>query len=162
MPMARPAAVRVIQVGVGLFILWSILFTPPAIFRRSGGVAGAISSFLTMFFGGTGPFVAAFVKSLRLPRQSHVATHATLMTIQHMLKILAFGLLGFAFAPWIGLVALLILFGFAGTLVGGLVLARIDEARFKLALNAILALLAARLIYSGAQAIWADRLAGGG
>ena len=146
----------VIQIGVGFFILWSILFRPPAFMRRSSAVAGAFSSFLTMFFGGTGPFVAAFVKTQQMDRLSHVATHATLMTIQHFLKTIAFGLLGFVFSAWAGLVALLIAFGFLGTVVGRHVLTRIDEKRFKFALNAILTILALRLIYAGGIELWAN------
>ncbi|SFR46886.1 sulfite exporter TauE/SafE family protein [Litoreibacter janthinus] len=138
-----------IQIGVGLFILWSILARPPAFLRRSGLVTGAFSSFLTMFFGGTGPFVATYVKAQNLERHAHVASHAMLMTMQHLLKTLAFGFLGFAFSTWAGLIALLIAFGVLGTLTGRLVLARIDEQRFKFALNAILAVLAIRLIYAG-------------
>ena len=64
------------------------------------------------------------------------------------MKIL-FGFLGFAFSTWAGLIVLLIGFGVLGTLAGRLLLARIDERRFKFALNAILAVLAIRLIYSG-------------
>jgi uncharacterized membrane protein YfcA len=144
----------VLQVCVGLFILWSIFFRPPALMRKSAAVAGGVSSFLTMFFGGTGPFVAAFTKSLELDRMRHVATHATLMTIQHLLKTVAFGLLGFAFSQWAGLIGLLIAFGFAGTVAGRHVLTRIDERRFKLALNIILGVLAARLIYAGVTDLW--------
>lgn len=139
----------IIQIGVGLFILWSILMRPPAPMRRSAGVTGAFSSFLTMFFGATGAFVATFVKSLELDRMGHTATHATLMTIQHGLKTIAFGFLGFALSLWAGLVALLIAAGFLGTLAGRHVLLRIDERRFKLTLNVILALLALHLIYAG-------------
>ncbi len=138
-----------IQIGVGCFILWSILAKPPAFMRRSAGVAGGFSSFLTMFFGGTGPFVAAFVKTQGLDRMGFVATHATLMTLQHLLKTFTFAFLGFAFAKWAGIIALLILFGFLGTLAGRQVLTRIDERRFRFALNAILAVLALRLIYAG-------------
>jgi uncharacterized membrane protein YfcA len=145
----EPAA---IQIGVGCFILWSILAHPPAFLRRSASIAGGASSFLTMFFGGTGPFVATFVKAQGLDRMGFVATHATLMTLQHLLKTFTFGVLGFAFAEWVGMIALLILFGFLGTLAGRLVLAQIDERRFKFALNSILALLALRLIYAGGAA----------
>jgi len=140
-----------IQVGVGLFILWSVLATPPAFLQRSGMVTGLFSSFLTMFFGGTGPFVATYVKAQKLDRHSHVATHAMLMTVQHLLKTIAFALLGFAFAAWAGLIAMLIGFGVLGTLVGRLALARIDEKRFKFVLNAVLTILALRLIYAGAS-----------
>lgn len=140
-----------IQIGVGAFILWSVLATPPAFLRRSGLITGAFSSFLTMFFGGTGPFVATFVKGQDLTRHAHVATHAMLMTVQHLLKTIVFGFLGFAFSSWAVLIALLIFFGVLGTLVGRLVLARLDERRFRLALNVVLGVLACRLIYSGAD-----------
>ncbi len=138
-----------IQLGVGLFILWSVFFRPPAILRRSGGFTGLFSSFLTMFFGGTGPFVATFVKAQELEPMRHVATHAALMTVQHLLKILVFGILGFAFAQWIGFIALLICAGFLGTVAGRHVLTKMDQKRFALALNVVLALLALRLIWSG-------------
>ncbi|MDU8911925.1 sulfite exporter TauE/SafE family protein [Aestuariicoccus sp. MJ-SS9] len=142
-----------IQLGVGLFILWSVFFRPPALMRRSAALTGVISSFLTMFFGGTGPFVAAFVRGQELDRMSHVATHAALMTIQHVLKVAVFGLLGFVFSQWIGFVALLIAAGFLGTLVGRQVLARIDERLFGLVLRGVLTLLALRLIWSGGTAL---------
>lgn len=138
-----------VQLGVGTFILWSVFFKPPSFMRRSAVFSGVISSFLTMFFGGTGPFVATFVKGQELTRLHHVATHAALMTIQHLLKVVAFGLLGFVFSQWLGFVALLIATGFLGTVVGRMVLTKINEARFLLILNAILTVLALRLIWSG-------------
>ncbi|WP_292285959.1 sulfite exporter TauE/SafE family protein [Marivita sp.] len=138
-----------IQIGVGCFILWSVFFRPPAFLRNSSLITGVISSFLTMFFGGTGPFVATFVKGQGLDRLTHVATHAALMTIQHLLKTLVFGLLGFVFSQWLGFVALLIAAGFLGTLVGRQALTRINEKNFLFALNAVLTLLALRLIWGG-------------
>ncbi len=138
-----------LQVTLGIFILWTLAFRPPAFMRASAPIAGGVSSFLTMFVGGTAPFVASYVKALRLDRISHVATQATLMTLQHLLKTIAFGLLGFAFSQWAGLIALLIGFGFLGTLVGRRILTAIDETRFTFILTAILAVLAIRLIYAG-------------
>ena len=70
-----------LQIGVGSFILWSVLAKPPAFLRRSGPITGAFSSFLTMFFGGTGPFVATYVKAQDLDRHPHVATHAMLEVV---------------------------------------------------------------------------------
>ncbi|HSF96082.1 MAG TPA: sulfite exporter TauE/SafE family protein [Thermohalobaculum sp.] len=140
---------HVIQIGVGLFVLWSVLAKPPAFMRKSAAIAGTFSSFLTMFFGGTGPFVAAFVKSLGHPRMTHVATHAMLMTVQHLLKTIAFGFLGFAFGEWLPLIGAMVASGFLGTVVGKHVLARIDEGKFKLALNTILIVLSLRLIWAG-------------
>ncbi len=150
-----------IQIGVGLFILWSIVSRPPAFMRQSAAYAGGFSSFLTMFFGGTGPFVAAYVKTLQLDRLSHVATQATLMTLQHLLKTIAFGLLGFAFSQWAGLLVLLIVAGFLGTILGRQVLTRINERQFRLVLSAILGVLALRLIYAGAADMIGQRFGEG-
>lgn len=147
--MSIPA--EAVQVGVGLFIIWSVFSRPPAIFRRWSALTGAFSSFLTMFFGATGPFIASYVKTLQLGREAHVATHSALMTIQHVLKTIAFGFLGFAFGPWLPFVVAMIVFGFAGTVVGRQILTKITDIRFFYILNAILLLLAARLIWTGAE-----------
>ncbi|WP_172293094.1 sulfite exporter TauE/SafE family protein [Pseudoruegeria sp. HB172150] len=143
-----------LQIAVGAFILWTVFGKTPGIFKRSGPVAGAFSSFLTMFIGGTGPFVAAYVKAQDLERHSHVATQAVLMTLQHGLKSLMFGFLGFAFSEWAGFIAALIVAGFVGTWLGKHMLARINEKRFKLALNAILTVLSLRLIWSGVRLVF--------
>lgn len=142
----RPALV---QIGVGLFILWSLLRAPPARLIGAAWLNGAISSFLTMFFGATGPFVINFIRTLGLPRTGLVATHAVLMTLQHGLKVAAFAALGFAFGPWLGFLALMIGAGALGTLAGRQVLLRIDEATFRRALAIVLTGLALRLIYLG-------------
>lgn len=140
---------HVVQIGVGLFVIWSVLRTPPKWLSTLPWLTGAISSFLTMFFGATGLFVANFTKSLVLPREAHVATHATLMTVQHGLKIIAFGLLGFAFAPWIWFILAMTLAGFAGTLAGRVLLIRMSDRGFKRALDVILVLISLRLIWDG-------------
>lgn len=138
-----------VQIGVGTFVIWSVLSRPPAWLSANPGLTGVLSSFLTMFFGATGVFVANFSKSLNLPRQAHVATHATLMTLQHGLKVVAFGLLGFAFAPWIWFIGAMILAGLIGTLSGRMVLVRISDKNFKTALDVILVLISLRLIWNG-------------
>ena len=150
-----PAAV---QISVGCFILWTIVAKPPAFLKRAAWIAGSVSTFLTMFFGATGPFVAAYVKSHGFERMAQVGTHAACMTSQHGLKVVAFGILGFAFGilgfafgPYIPLVIGMIAVGFAGTVVGRKVLMKIDEKRFKLVLNGILILLSLRLIWAGAS-----------
>jgi len=144
---------NLLKVGVGLFILWSVLATPPAFMRRSAAIAGGFSSFLTMFFGGTGPFVASYVKTMGFNRMTYVATHALLMTVQHLLKTVTFGFLGFAFSQWLPLVAAMVASGFLGTVAGRQVLIRTNETRFKTILNAILMVLALRLIWSGANGL---------
>ena len=142
-----------VQAGVGLFVLWSVFRKPPAWFARFPWVSGAVSSFLTMFFGATGTFVAASVKALTLPRQDHVATHAVMMTVQHGLKVVVFGILGFAFGPWIWLVAGMIVAGFGGTYAGRQVLERMTDVNFRRALDIVLILLSLRLIWAGVSSV---------
>jgi uncharacterized membrane protein YfcA len=114
---------------------------------------GAVASFLTMFFGATGPFVAAMLAA-RLPvRQAYVGTHAACMTAQHGLKIVVFGVLGFAFAPWLPLIVAMIATGFAGTVAGTRLLHVLPEQHFRKALKAVLTLLALNLLLSAAG-VW--------
>ena len=148
--------VALVQIGIGAFVMWSVLGTAPKSIRDWPFLIGAVSSFLTMFFGATGLFVATFTKSQNLPRHAHVATHATLMTVQHGVKSAAFGLLGFAFAEWWGFVIVMIAAGFIGTLAGLQLLNRMDDRRFKRALDIVLLLLSARLIYAGLSDLWLD------
>ena len=143
-----PAA---IQIGVGLFILWTIIGTPPSFLRRSAWLAGGVSSVLTMFFGATGPFVAAYLKAQNYDRMTTVAMQGACMTAQHALKVLAFGILGFAFGPYVLLIAGMIALGFAGTLAGRRILMKIHEILFRRVLNGILIVLSVRLIWAGAS-----------
>jgi len=142
-----PAAA--VQIGIGCFVIWTVLARPPRWLRDWAFVTGVVSSFLTMFFGATGLFVASYTKSLNLPRHGHVATHAALMTLQHALKVVVFGILGFAFSDWWGVIALMIGAGAAGTWAGRGVLNRIGDRHFRIALNALLLLISARLIWIG-------------
>lgn len=145
----------VVQFGLAGFITWSALGRLPAIGKGHVFAAGAVSSFLTMFFGATGSFVAATVKGMKLPPLEHLATHSTLMTLQHLLKSLAFGFLGFAFAPWAPFILAMIASGFLGTVIGRHVLARMGHRYFQTVLSGILLLLAARLAWSGVQGMMA-------
>jgi uncharacterized membrane protein YfcA len=139
----------VIQIGVGLFLIWTVFARAPVWMRDWPFVTGTITSILSMAFGASGPFVATYVKSLQLDRHKHVATMASLLSLQHLLKSLAFGVLGFAFVDWAPFIAAMILCGLAGTWTGKRVLNRMSDRRFKQALDLILLLLAARLIWAG-------------
>ncbi|WP_238368690.1 TSUP family transporter [Mesobacterium pallidum] len=145
------------RLGIGLFVLWSTLATPPRWLKGMPALTGAVTSGLTMLFGATGPFVASYVRALALPRHGYVATHATLMVLQHVLKTLAFGTLGFAFAPWIGPIALLIGCGLLGTLAGKQVLDRVTDHGFDRVLKWLLVGLALWLIWQGVSGLASSR-----
>ena len=138
-----------VQVAVGLFIIWTVIARAPGWLRNLPIVTGAVSSFLTMFFGATGLFVASYSKSFNLARHAHVATHATLMFLQHSLKVFVFGFLGFAFGGWGFFVVAMIALGFLGTICGRISLDAINDQFFRRALDILLVLISARLILAG-------------
>lgn len=150
--------IGLLQILLGLFILYSVwgpklgnikVSTPGII------VGGALTTFGSMFVGATGPFVMAFVKPLNYDRMTKVSTFSSVMVTQHTLKIIVFGFLGFAFAAYIPLLALMVGAGFLGTLVGKRVLMQQSEARFSKILNIILTLLALRLLWQAGVSLMA-------
>ena len=143
-----------LQGVLALFVLyatWAPKFKATTPGKPTFFAVGFGATLATMFVGATGPLVAPFVGAACPERQQVVATHATLMTIQHGLKIIAFGTLGFAFGPYVPLLTGLIGFGFAGTWCGKHMLMRLPEQIFRIGLKIILTLLAGRLIYGAIQ-----------
>jgi len=122
---------------IGLFIIYS-LWGPSIKAIKSSWISfigiGVVSSFATMFVGGTGLLVAPFIKSTIDERRMTVATHAAFMSWQHGVKILTFGLLGIT-----------------GTWLGKNILTSMSENVFRLAFNTVLTLLATRLIYQSVR-----------
>jgi uncharacterized protein len=146
-----------LQLALALFILYATWGPKPVAAEGSVktlAIGGAFSTLLTMFVGATGPFVAALIKPMQLGKLGQVATMSACMVIQHALKVLVFGLLGFSFAPYLPLMALMIAFGFVGTLAGRGLLDRISEKHFKTGLNMMLTLLALRLLWVAARALY--------
>ncbi|MGB0922457.1 MAG: sulfite exporter TauE/SafE family protein [Alphaproteobacteria bacterium] len=144
----------ILNLGLGLFILWSAWTKGVALPSRFASVAtGVFSSFLTMFFGATGPFVAAMIKRLNLGRMEHVASHAMAMVAQHGIKVVAFGLLGFSFGPYVGLLVAMVASGFVGTVIGKRVLMKVNDKLFHRITAIVLTVLALRLLYQGVMAL---------
>ena len=144
-----------VQLALGIFIIWAVFAKLPPIQQRHILLGGVVSSFLTMFFGATGNFVAAMVKSMHLDPVPHVATHSLMMTFQHFVKVLIFGLLGFQYGPYMILIFGMVISGFIGTVIGSQFLTKAGGRYFKLVLNTILFLAAARLIWAGVEGLLA-------
>ena len=134
---------------LGAFILlmaWVPKPKIPGLASAGMVVGGAISTFLTMFIGATGPFINAILIPLGLDKKQMIATQAVCMALQHGLKVVAFGAMGFAFADWLLLVALMIAAGFAGTLFGTKLLDRMSETVFAVGLKVVLTVVALDLL----------------
>jgi uncharacterized membrane protein YfcA len=143
----------VLQAILGVFVLYAT-WAPKFKSSNPGSAkffgCGVFGGFATMFVGGTGPLVAPFVNAACKERQQVVSTHASLMTFQHLFKVILFGVLGFSFGPYIPLLVGLVGFGVCGTVVGKKVLDKLPEKVFRIGLQTILTLLAARLLYAAA------------
>lgn len=142
---------HLMQLILGGYILYSTWRPKPKTNNVSLprlGITGLLSTFLTMFVAATGPFVMASLRSLSAAPQGLVATHAACMVVQHLLKVIVFGFLGFVFSDYFGLILAMIATGFIGTIIGRKILLKADAEKFKNALNLILTLLAIKLIYT--------------
>ena len=142
----------ILQMVLGVFVLYAI-WGPKLKTAVPGNKAffgiGIFGALATMFVGATGPLVAPFAAAASDKRQEVVATHATMMTIQHGFKVIAFGFLGFAFGPYVPLLAGLLICGFVGTWAGKHMLNALPEKAFRIGLKAVITILALKIFYSG-------------
>ena len=148
----------VLKLVLGCFIIAVTWARIPG-FDRLGGagiaIGSAVTATVTMFVGATGPLLSAFFAQI-IPddRKALVATHAAGMTVQHALKIVVFGLAGFAFARWLPLVAAMIASGYLGTVHGSAWLERVPEEAFRRWFRVGITLLALDMIRRG-LGVWA-------
>ncbi len=132
---------------IGLFVLvatwrpaWFLLGTHPGEtnpnlrFLALGGVVGVFN----VTFGATGPLIAPFFLNLGLTRFAIIGTKAACQLTSHAVKIGVFGLAGFAFGQWAGLLGLLCLCVVVGTAVGTRILSVVSETAFVKLYRAIL------------------------
>ena len=110
-------------------------------------IIGMLQTGLSMIIGATGPLGQAALLRHQLKRDSLVVTAALMMIFTHLIKVILFALLGFAFLSYwkiiIGMSAGVIVGAFVGTHIRY----RIPEALFRKALKWLLTLLALRMIY---------------
>jgi uncharacterized protein len=134
---------------LGAFILLMAWVPKPKIPGMSSAgmvIGGAISTFLTMFIGATGPFIQSMLIPLGLDKRQLIATHAVCMALQHGLKVVAFGAMGFAFTDWLPLVAAMIAAGLAGTILGTRLLDSMSEKAFAIGLKIVLTMVGLDLL----------------
>ena len=145
---------------LGLFIIvvtWASIPGFDRLGRAGITIGSAVTAVITMFVGATGPLLASFFsKILPNDRKALIATHAAGMTVQHLLKIVVFGLAGFAFAAWLPLIAAMIASGYLGTVYGTRLLANLPEETFRRWFRIGLTILAFDLLRQGAMAVLAS------
>jgi uncharacterized protein len=134
---------------LGIFILlmtWLPKPKIPGLASTGMLIGGFIATFITMFVGATGPFVQALLLPMGLERKVLIATHAACTAIQHGLKVLAFGFLGFAFKEWLPLIIMMVAFGLLGTWLGTRLLEKLPETLFQKILKGVLTVVALDLL----------------
>ncbi|WP_026970867.1 sulfite exporter TauE/SafE family protein [Aliagarivorans marinus] len=140
-----------IQLLLAIFILLSawLPLKLPALSPKLVGLLGLATAFLTMLVGATGPVLMSGLKHLLHERMRLVANMAAMLSTQHVIKALVFGLLGFAYQQWLGLIVLMVASGFCGTVCGRQLLRRSNDQRFHFWLKWLLTLLALKLGWDG-------------
>ncbi|MBK20384.1 MAG: hypothetical protein CMM52_16250 [Rhodospirillaceae bacterium] len=142
--------IAVLQGLLGLFVL--IFLWMPSMSQIGGrqsrfAIVGFFATFLGVFVSATGTLVAPFVAAEAADRRNHVATFSTLMAIVHVLKLIAFGFLGFALAAYLPLMLAMVASAIAASYVGSKALNYMKERSFRTIFKTICTLLALRLIW---------------
>ncbi len=112
---------------------------------------GFVATFLGMFVSSTGLMIAPFVASVSPERRNYAATVAALGMTMHIIKLTAFGFMGFAIGAYLPLMAAMVATAFLGNFVGRLLLTRLPEKAFRVILKALLTVLALRLLWIAAR-----------
>lgn len=148
------ALLKLVLGGFILLLTWAKLPGIDRLTRAGLALASVALALLSMLVGVTGPLVAIlFARFIQNDRKALVATSAVAMTTQHLLKIIVFGIAGFAFWEWIPLVAAMIVSGFTGTVYGSRLLERMPEKTFRRWFNIGITVLALDLLRRGLTAL---------
>jgi len=142
--------VQTIQYAVASFILYLVWGPKPgklSLSKAGQTAAGGITTLISMFVGATGPLVAAIVHRHGMDKLATTATFAWCMSLQHLLKMAVFTVVGFAFQEWLWLLAAMILSGTVGSWLGLKLLNRVPAELFRQMFRWGITLLAFRLLW---------------
>jgi uncharacterized membrane protein YfcA len=115
--------------------------------RGRFALLGLAATFLGMFVSATGTLVSPFVAAASPDRRNHSATLAALMTLVHIMKIIAFGVLGVGIGAYLPLVAAMIATAALGSWAGRAVLNRMEESWYRIAFKVVMTVLSLRLMW---------------
>ncbi len=142
----------ILQIVIGGLILFSVWGPKPRAGNSSswrGAALGAVSSFVAMLGGSIGALIMVFIGSKMDDRRGLIGTQSACVAFVHMFKLIAFGILGFAFAPYMHLIVMMIAATFFGGLLGRHVLDRVPEEMFRRIFKILVTLLALRMLALG-------------
>ncbi|MEO1745090.1 MAG: sulfite exporter TauE/SafE family protein [Pseudomonadota bacterium] len=146
----------ILKTVLGLFVIVIMWVKLPPVAAKSNvsmAIGGFVTNVLTMFLGATGPLVIALFSRQFGVKEVAVASAAVGMMFQHFVKVIAFGVLGFAFSEWIPLIIAMVISGYAGTVAGVKLLKRFPEERFRFWFRIGMTVLGADLVRRGLMAL---------
>ncbi len=111
-------------------------------------VLGGVAGILNVTLGAIGPLIAPFYLNLGLTRFQLIGTKAASQMLGHIAKLIVYGVAGFAYAEWLGVLGILAACVVAGTWIGSQVLERVNEQWFVRIYKTVLTLIAIRLTLS--------------
>ncbi len=107
---------------------------------------GAVQTFLSLFVGIVGPLMSPFLLREGLSKDRVVVTQAILATTSHLLKVMTFGFLGFAFQPYIFMILGMVVAVTLGSYAGTYLREKVSEVWFRRLFKIVITLLACRMI----------------
>ncbi|MCH1413574.1 MAG: sulfite exporter TauE/SafE family protein [Glaciecola sp.] len=129
-----------------LYLLWGKLpnLSETSVYRNV--FVGAVTSFLSMFVGASGPMVGSYLYLLGIDKLRFTATFASSMSIQHCFKAFVYSAVGFSFFQWMPLIFAMVLSGAFGTYLGISLLVKQSDKRFRSIFRIILSFLCLQLL----------------
>lgn len=134
---------------IGLLLLvfiWVPLPTIPGGGQLSLLLLGFYQTSIGMVAGATGPVGATVLLRRNSGRDWLVVNTAVYMTLNHALRLVAFVVIGFSFAPWWKLATGMIVAGVCGSWVGTQLRSRVPQFDFQRIFRVMVTLLALRMI----------------
>lgn len=134
---------------LGTFILvftWMPRFGNAPDLPGKFAVLGLFQTSLSLFIGIAGPLNMPFLLRENLGRDRTVITHSVQMTSMHLLKVITLGILGFAFGPYLSLIAGMVAAATAGSWLGTKLRGKIPEGLFRIGIKILITILGFRMI----------------
>ena len=108
---------------------------------------GTVFTLLSTLAGASGPIASAFLSREGLTKDSLITTIGAFVATSHLFKVIAFFLLGFAFAPYFKLILLMSISVVVGSWLGTKLRNHLPEFSFHNYFRWLITILAARMIW---------------
>ncbi|MBI1308694.1 MAG: TSUP family transporter [Proteobacteria bacterium] len=137
---------HVVLGGGLLYLVWMPKMKMPD-FPGKTLLMGMVVSMVSMVMGAAGTLFNAIRRRGGRSKEGVLADQSAIMLFQHAIKVVVFGLFGFAYGPYLPLVAGMMVAGLLGTYVGVKVMKRMTNEWFDLAFKGLVSVLALKLLY---------------